>query len=190
MPNSSRKPAKSRLAKIKMVMFDFDGVLTDNRVWVSATGERMKSFWVPDGVGIFMAHKIGLKFAIITGNDDPSTKHRAEYLRIPDVFMGVHDKGEVYDLLKAKYSLADDEIMYLGDDLPDRPVFRRRCVSVAPTNAVTEIKKLATWVANRSGGEGFVREVIDALLAARGFEWNPEASRQAFSTRKPLEHSK
>ncbi len=182
MPNSSRRPTRARLQKIKLVMFDFDGVLTDNRVWVSETGQRMKSFWVPDGVGIFMAHKLGLKFAIITGNDDSSTKHRADYLRIPDVFMGVRDKAEVYDQLKSKHALADDEIMFLGDDLPDRPIFRRKCITVAPPNAEPEIKKLATWIARKRGGEGFVREVIDALLAAHGFDWTPEGSRQAMKS--------
>ncbi len=182
MTNSTRKPTRSRLAKIKLVIFDFDGVLTDNRVWVSETGERMKSFWVPDGVGIFMAHKLGLKFAIVTGNDDASTQHRADYLRIPEVFMGVRDKGEVYELLKAKHELADDEIMYLGDDLPDRPIFRRKCISVAPSDAESDIKKLATWIARKPGGQGFVREVIDAILAAHGFDWTPEGSRQAMKS--------
>ena len=184
MPNSARKPTRTKLAGIKMVIFDFDGVLTDNRVWVSETGERMKSFWVPDGVGIFMAHKIGLKFAIITGNDDSSTRHRADYLRISDVFMGVRDKGEVYDQLKSKHGLHDEEIMYLGDDLPDRPIFQRKCLSVAPSDAEPEIKKLASWIARKPGGKGFVREVIDAILAARGFDWTPEGSRQAMKNQE------
>lgn len=181
MPDTSRKPARARLARIKMVMCDFDGVLTDNRVWVSETGARMKSLWVPDGVGIFMAHKVGLKFAIITGNDDASTRHRAEYLRIDEVHMGVRDKEQVYEHLKAKYELREDEIMFLGDDLPDRPIFRRNCITVAPADADPQIRKLATWVARKRGGRGFVREVIDALLAAHGFDWDPSASRQAMS---------
>lgn len=184
MPKSSPRPARARLAKIEMVIFDFDGVLTDNRVWVSEKGERMKSFWVPDGVGIFMAHKLGLKFAIITGNEDDSTRQRADYLRIKEVHMGVRDKGEVYELLKAKYDLRDDQIMFLGDDLPDRPIFQRKCLSVAPSDAVPEIKKLAGWVARKPGGQGFVREVIDAILAAHRFDWTPDGSRQAMKQGK------
>lgn len=179
MPDTKRKPTRARLAKIKMVLFDFDGVLTDNKVWVNEKGERMKCFWVPDGVGIFMAHKLGLKFGIITGNDDASTRHRAEYLRIDEVHMGVRDKGEVYEMVKSKYDLSDDEIMFLGDDLPDRPIFQRKCITVAPSDAEPVIKKLATWVARKRGGEGFVREVIDALLAAHSFDWTPDGSRQA-----------
>jgi len=184
MPKTPRKPARGRLAKIKMIIFDFDGVLTDNHVWVSEKGERLKCFWVPDGVGIFMAHKLEFKFAIITGNDDASTRHRAEYLRIDEVYMGVRDKGEVYELLKSKYDLKDDQIMFLGDDLPDRPIFRRKCLSVAPSDAAPEIKKLATWVVRKPGGRGFVREAIDALLDAHGFDWTPEGSRQAMKDDK------
>jgi YrbI family 3-deoxy-D-manno-octulosonate 8-phosphate phosphatase len=184
MPEKSRKPSRARLAKIKMVAFDFDGVLTDNRVWVSEKGERSKCFWVPDGVGIFMAHKLGLKFAIITGNDDLSTRHRAEYLRIDEVHMGVRDKGEVYELLKSKYELSDDEIMYLGDDLPDAPIFRCDCLTAAPCDADPQIKKLAGWIASKPGGQGFVREVIDALLDAHDFDWSPQATRQAIKTER------
>ena len=180
MTNQTRKPSRALLMKIKMVVFYFDGVLTDTRVWVSEKGERMKCFWVPDGVGLFMAHKLGLKFAIITGNDDASTRHRADYLRIDEIHMGVRDKGEVYQLLKSKYDLNDDQIMYLGDDLPDRPVFRTKCLTVAPPDADPEIKKLASWVASKPGGQGFVREVVDALMDAHGFDWTADSGRQSF----------
>lgn len=186
MPKSTRKPGRARLARIKMVIFDFDGVLTDNRVWVSESGERLKCFWVPDGVGIFMAHKAGLKFAIITGNNDASTRHRAEYLRIAEVHQDVRDKAEVYERLKRQYQLSDDEIMFLGDDLPDRPIFRRRCLRVAPHDGHPEILALADWVIKRPGGQGFVRAALDALLEARGFDWTPQGSRQVLAAGEPI----
>ena len=181
MPDRQNQPSKSRLAKVRLVVFDFDGVFTDNFVWISDSGERHKAFWVPDGVGIFMAHRLGLKFAIITGNDDVTTRHRAEYLRIAEVYQNVYDKGEVYDQIRDRHNLADDEILYIGDDLPDRAVFHRDCLTLAPSDAHPEIRKLAKWIGRKPGGRGIVREAIDAILAARGFDWTPATSRQVMA---------
>ena len=186
MPKKQARPTKARLAAIKMMIFDFDGVLTDNFVYVSDTGQRTKRFWVPDGVGIFMAHKAGLKFAIITGNEDASTRHRAEYLRIDEVHQGVRDKAEVYQQIKLKYDLRDTECLFIGDDLPDQPIFRQKLITLAPADAHPEIKKLATWVGRKDGGRGIVREAIDAVLEARGFDWSPSASRQSFGEGKGI----
>jgi len=151
-----------------MIIFDFDGVLTDNYVFIGENGERFKRFWVPDGVGIFLAHKAGIKFAIITGNQDVSTRVRAEYLRIDDVFQGVLDKAEAYDELKRRHRLSDEECLYVGDDLPDRPVFERVGIAVAPSDANPQMKRLADWIGSQPGGRGIVRETIDAVMEARG----------------------
>ncbi|MEW5700634.1 MAG: 3-deoxy-D-manno-octulosonate 8-phosphate phosphatase [Candidatus Zixiibacteriota bacterium] len=156
------------MQKIQMLIFDFDGVLTDNYVYLTERGERIKRFWVPDGVGVFMAHRAGIKMAIITGNEDGSTRHRAEYLRISDVFQGVRDKVAVYEGLLHKYRLSDSDCLFIGDDLPDREIFRRRgLLTLAPPDAHPEILRLARWVGTMPGGRGIVREAIDALLAAR-----------------------
>ena len=138
------KPSKARLAKIRMIIFDFDGVLTDNYVLIGESGERFKNFWVPDGVGIFTAHLEGIKFAIVTGNGDRTTRVRAEFLRIDEVFQEVRDKAVPYEEIKRKYDLKDTEC-------------------------------LADWVGKSPGGRGIVREAIDAVLAARGYNWTAES---------------
>lgn len=163
---AKRQPPKSRLAQIRMIIFDFDGVLTDNYVFVGEDGERFKRFWVPDGVGIFLAHQAGIKFAIITGNEDRSTRVRAEFLRIDEVFQGVRDKSAAYEELKRRHNLTDQECLYVGDDLPDKPVFEQVGIAVAPMDAHPRMKKLAHWVGTHPGGRGIVRETIDAVLEA------------------------
>ncbi|HUU44564.1 MAG TPA: HAD-IIIA family hydrolase [Acidobacteriota bacterium] len=167
----SRRPAKARLAKIRLIIFDFDGVLTDNYVYVAENGERSKRFWVPDGVGVFLAHKFGLKMAIITGNDDGATRHRAEFLRIDTLRQGVYDKLPVYEEVTKQHGLTDDEVLYIGDDLPDCTVMRRVGIALAPADAHPTIKEVATWIGESPGGRGIVREAIDAILDAKGVEW-------------------
>jgi 3-deoxy-D-manno-octulosonate 8-phosphate phosphatase (KDO 8-P phosphatase) len=168
------KPSKARLARIRMIIFDFDGVLTDNYVFVGENGEKFKKFWVPDGVGIYMGHQQELKFAIITGNSDKSTQARAKHLKIDEVYQGVRDKGQVYDDLKAKYGLTDDQCLFVGDDLPDLPIFARVGIGVAPVDAHPRIRRVAGWVGKSPSGRGIVREAIDAVLAAQGYQWPSE----------------
>ena len=161
------------MAKVRLIIFDFDGVLTDNFVYVGEDGEKLKRFWVPDGVGIFMAHLDGVKFAIVTGNEDRTTRVRAEFLKIDEVFQGVRDKAIPYEQLKRKHGLKDAECLFIGDDLPDCPVFEKVGIGVAPCDAHPEIQRMADWVGSSPGGRGIVREAIDAVLSARGFSWPP-----------------
>jgi 3-deoxy-D-manno-octulosonate 8-phosphate phosphatase (KDO 8-P phosphatase) len=172
------KPTKRRLAKIRMIIFDLDGVLTDNHVFITDDGQRMKRFWVPDGVGVFMGHRAGLKFAIITGNEDKITRVRAEYLHIDEVFQGARDKGAIYEELKQKYELKNSECLFVGDDVQDRPIFERVGIGVAPCDANASIRKIAHWVGKSPGGRGIVREAIDAVLAARGYTWPPKKTEE------------
>lgn len=174
MPDK-RKPTKAKLAGIRLVIFDFDGVLTDNFVLVGENGEKLKRFWVPDGVGIFMGHQAGIKFAIITGNQDRTTRTRAEFLRIDDVYQGAFDKKAAYDELKTKHGVSDAECLFIGDDVQDRPILEVAGVSVAPCDANPAMKRIASWVGQSPGGRGIVREAIDAVLAARGYVWPPPA---------------
>jgi 3-deoxy-D-manno-octulosonate 8-phosphate phosphatase (KDO 8-P phosphatase) len=169
------KPSKARLAKIRMIIFDFDGVLTDNYVLIGESGERFKRFWVPDGVGIFTAHLEGIKFAIVTGNGDRTTKVRAEFLRIDEVYQAVRDKAIPYEEIKQKYDLKDTECLFIGDDMPDYPIFERVGIGVAPCDAHPTIRGIAAWVGKSPGGRGIVREAIDAVLAARGYNWTAKS---------------
>lgn len=171
------EPSKAGLVKIRMIIFDFDGVLTDNYVYIGENGEKMKKFWVPDGVGMFMGHQAGLKFAIITGNQDKSTRVRAEFLQIGDVYQGVRDKRVAYEELKSKHGLSDAECLFVGDDLPDRPIFLVAGITLAPCDAHPVIQGMAHWIGRSPGGRGIVREAIDAVLDARGFVW-PESAKE------------
>jgi len=164
---SQRRPSKTLLRRIRLLIFDFDGVLTDNHVYVNEHGERMKRFWVPDGVGIFLAHQAGIKMAIITGSSDRATRHRAKFLRIDDFHSGVYDKLPVYEMLKRKHRATDRECLFIGDDLPDQDIFRQDCLTLAPPDAHPRILRLAKWVGTMPGGRGIVREAIDAVLAAQ-----------------------
>jgi len=166
------KPSKARLSKIRMIILDFDGVFTDNYVMINESGERIKRFWVPDGVGIFTAHLEGIKFAIVTGNGDDTTKKRAEFLKIDEVYQEVRDKAVPYEDIKRKYELIDAECLFVGDDMPDLPIFERVGIGVAPCDAHPEIRRIADWVGKSPSGRGIVREAIDAVLAARGFQWS------------------
>jgi len=172
------RPSKARLAKIRMIILDFDGVFTDNYVMIAESGERFKRFWVPDGVGIFTAHLEGIKFAIITGNGDDTTKKRAEFLRIDDVFQDVRDKSIPYEEIKRKYDLSDAECLFVGDDMPDLPIFERVGIGLAPCDAHPEIRRIADWVGESPCGRGIVREAIDAVLDARGFKWTSTPNRK------------
>ncbi|MBI3872039.1 MAG: hypothetical protein HY304_03055 [candidate division Zixibacteria bacterium] len=173
-----RRPSRARLAKIRLLIFDLDGVMTDNYVYITENGERAKRFWVPDGVGVFMAHQAGIKMAIITGNDDQSTRHRASYLRITDLHQGIRDKLPVYEDLKLKQGVTDAECLFIGDDLPDQSIFRCAGIGLAPLDAHPQILELANWIGRCRGGQGIVREAIDALLEARGFVWPGAGKRQ------------
>lgn len=165
------QPDKSRLAKIELIIFDFDGILTDNLVYVAESGERSKCFWVPDGVGIFMAHQAGLKLAIITGNDDGATRHRAEFLRIESLHQGVRDKLPVCKEVQEAQGVTNEACLYIGDDLPDRTVMSYVGLALAPADAHPEILQTAGWIGRANGGRGIVREAIDAILDAKGIEW-------------------
>jgi 3-deoxy-D-manno-octulosonate 8-phosphate phosphatase (KDO 8-P phosphatase) len=171
--SNNRKPSKAKLAKIRLIIFDFDGVLTDNFVFVGEDGDKMKKFWVPDGVGIFIAHQAGIKFAIVTGNSDKTTRVRADFLRIDDVYQGAYNKIEAYEELKAKHNVTDAECLFIGDDVQDRPILEQAGIGVAPCDANPAIKRIAGWVGHSPGGRGIVREAIDAVLAARGVVWPP-----------------
>ena len=178
--DNHRRPADDRLAKIKLLIFDFDGIFTDNLVYLNESGERTKCFWVPDGVGVFMAHQAGMNMAIITGNDDGTTRHRAEFLRIDALYQGVRDKVLVYEDVKAKFAVSDQECLYVGDDLPDQQVMEQVGIALAPSDAHPIIQSIATWVGHAVGGRGIVREAIDAVLQVQGVGsyLNPPSAKQ------------
>ena len=153
---------------------DVDGVLTDGRItWgYSADGtlSEAKSFDVKDGLGISLALAAGLQIAWITGRQSPLVARRAEELKVTHLCQGARDKRAVLNELAARLSLQPEQILYVGDDLNDLPAFTVAGVKVAVADAVAEFRAAADWVTTAPGGQGAVREVIDAVLSAQGLK--------------------
>lgn len=163
-----RRPPRARLKKIRLLIFDFDGIFTDNFVYLTQDGRELKKFFVPDGVGIWLLHEAKIHVAIVSGNNTETTNVRARRLKIKYVYQDVRDKTEPYERLKKKLGLADDECLFMGDDLTDRKIMVQAGVSVAPPDAHPKIKKIATWITKKPGGHGAIREVAEAVLQAQG----------------------
>jgi len=161
---------QDRLAKIKLLVMDVDGTLTEGEM-VTLDGRQIKHFNVYDGLGTRLALNIGLGIAWVTGNTSEAVAERARQLGVSDVCQGAKLKSVALDELAARYGLGMDEIAYMGDDLNDLPALDRAGVAIAVANAVEEVKARADMVTKRGGGHGAVREVIEAVLKARG-EWD------------------
>ena len=160
--------AFDRAKKIKLIIFDVDGTLTDGGIYIGENGEIFKAFNCRDGFGITFAHKVGLKTAIITGRTSKITENRATELGISSVKQGQMDKRNAYNEIKSEFDLIDDEIAYIGDDVIDLPVFVQVGFAAAVGDADFEIKKHAHFVAEKFGGKGAVREVIEFILKSQG----------------------
>lgn len=163
--------AFSRAKKIKLIIFDVDGTLTDGGIYIGNDGEIFKAFNCQDGFGIKAAHDVGLKTAIITGRTSKITGNRAAELKISAVKQGQADKRNAYKEIKSEFNLTDAEIAYVGDDVIDLPVFVQVGFAAAVGNANFEVKSRAHFVAEKFGGCGAVREVIEFILKSQG-KWS------------------
>ena len=156
--------ALDRIRKIKLVIFDVDGVLTDGGLYVGAQGESMKRFYVKDGLAITLARQAGLKTAIITGRYSAMVEQRAKELSIDAVWQGCGDKCKAYRELKKKFNFGDEEIAYIGDDLLDLPIMLQVGFAAAVGDAAAEVKHSAHLIAAEDGGHGAVREILEFVL--------------------------
>ena len=164
-----REDAIARAKKIKCVILDVDGVLTDGGIYVASDGsELFKPFFARDGLAITRARKVGLNTAIITGRASPIVVNRAKELRIDLVYQGSLDKREAYADIKAKTGLSDEEIAYIGDDIVDLPILRQVGLPCAVGDAVPEVKEIAQIIAAQPGGRGAVREIYEIILKTQG----------------------
>ncbi|MGC8667274.1 MAG: KdsC family phosphatase [Chthonomonadales bacterium] len=155
-----------RLAAIRLLALDVDGVLTDGSIILAGDGE-IKRFDASDGVGIRLLLCAGILVAWISGRESPSVEHRARELGVTRLYQGARNKSVVLADLMASYALSQSNIAYMGDDLNDLPAYSLAGVKFAPANAVMEVKALADFVTERAGGYGAVREVCDAILKAK-----------------------
>jgi len=155
------------LTKIRAIVFDVDGVLSCETITMSAEGEPLRTANIKDGYAIQLAQKSGLRIVILTGGITKAVKVRYETLGLKDIFMGCAVKMRTYEELVAKYNLADDEVMYMGDDIPDYEIMRRVGCPVCPKDACAEIKEVSIYVSDRNGGCGCARDVIEQVLKAQ-----------------------
>jgi 3-deoxy-D-manno-octulosonate 8-phosphate phosphatase (KDO 8-P phosphatase) len=156
-----------RARRIRLLVLDVDGVLTDGRLYLSASGEEFKVFHVRDGSGIVALRRAGVEVAIISGRDCAAVVRRAGELGIRHVRQGVADKGEALDALLAELGLAAHEAACVGDDTPDAPMLQRAGLAIGVADAHPALLAAAHWVTKSAGGCGAVREVCDLLLSAR-----------------------
>lgn len=156
------------LTKISTVIFDVDGVLSANTIPMDANGNPVRTMNVKDGYAIQLAAKQGIRLAIMTGGKDDSIRYRYNKLGVKDVFMGCAVKIKTYDEYLSKYNLTKDEVMYLGDDIPDYEIMMTAGCTCCPSDACPDIKKISTYVSPFAGGYGFARDVIEQILRAQG----------------------
>ncbi|NIS37719.1 HAD hydrolase family protein [Candidatus Saccharibacteria bacterium] len=157
-----------RASSICAIVFDIDGCFTDGHIVYNVKAEETKSFDAHDGFGIKLAHFAGLETGIISARDSKAIRHRANELNINTLFLGSYEKLDGYQLLKKKLQLQDNQVCYIGDDLPDIPVLEKVGLPVAVNNATDVVKKSARFMTRRNGGRGAVREVVDFVLHVQG----------------------
>jgi len=154
--------------RVRLIVSDVDGVLTDGRITFDDQGGETKSFHVRDGSGVKYALRAGVGFAVITGRRSPIVDRRMAELGVEDVTQGARDKSPAFEELLARKGLRADETAYVGDDLVDLPILRRVAFAVAVPDAVAEVREAAHYVTACAGGRGAIREVVEIVLRARG----------------------
>lgn len=156
------------LNKIKAIVFDVDGVLSAEAITMSAEGEPLRTVNIKDGYALQLAVKLGLRIAIMTGANTQAVRRRYEGLGIQDVYTGCAVKIRTYNEFLEKYSLTTDEVMYMGDDIPDLEIMRLVGCPVCPADACPEVKEASIYVSHLKGGYGCGRDVIEQVLRAQG----------------------
>lgn len=165
------------LTKIRAIVFDVDGVLSAETITMSPDGTPCRTVNIKDGYALQLAVKMGLHIAIITGGKVEAVRKRYEGLGIPDVHLGAAIKIKTYDEFLQKYGLTDEEVLYMGDDIPDYEVMKRAGCPCCPADAAPEIKSISIYVSHLNGGYGCGRDVVEQVLRAQG-KWM--ADKKAF----------
>ena len=158
---------EDRAKKIKLLLLDVDGVLTDGRVIIGNYGDELKKFDIKDGLGVVFMRRCGIRCAIITAQSSKIVKTRAKQLGIEKVYQN-HYKIKSLKDIKKRFKVEEDEICFIGDDLIDIPILKRIGLAISVPNSVPEVREVAHYVTERCGGAGAVREVCDMILKAQG----------------------
>ncbi|MBN1794936.1 MAG: HAD-IIIA family hydrolase [Candidatus Omnitrophica bacterium] len=162
---------KEKAAKIKVVIMDVDGVLTDGRIVYDIYGDELKFFDVADGLGVMLAQRAGLAAAIISARASRTITRRAKDMQVKLLFQNFPHKLKAYQRIMRRLRLTDKEICFIGDDLVDLGPMKRAGLAVAVENAASEVKQAAHYVTARRGGRGAVRETVELILKSQG-KWD------------------
>lgn len=155
---------KKKAEKVRFLLLDVDGILTDGRIIIDSNGNELKAFHVHDGHGIYLLKSAGINIGIISGRYSKSVEYRAKELKITELHQGVHDKLGVYKDIKSRHNLKDEQFAFMGDDLIDLPLLQTVGFSATASDGMVEVTETADMVTKKRGGEGAVREVIDFIL--------------------------
>ena len=158
----------ARASKIKLLLFDVDGVLTDGKILLHADGTESKQFDIKDGTAIVWAQRAGLTVGFLSARTSAATAQRAAQLGVAVVHQGVASKLEAYAGIVQHQGLTDEQVAYMGDDILDLPVLGRVGLSAAPADAVDDVRARVHWVSRLRGGNGAARELVELILRAQG----------------------
>ena len=164
------KSYKEYLENINTFIFDVDGVFTDGKVMIDVNGELLRTMNVKDGYALKTVIQKGYNVCIITGGTNAGVKTRLEGLGVIDIYMGAHHKIDQLNLYLEKYSIAPENVLYMGDDLPDIPPMLKLGLPTCPQDAVPEVKAVSKYISHKTGGNGCVRDVIEQVLKIKG-DW-------------------
>ncbi|MGI9305459.1 MAG: KdsC family phosphatase [Gammaproteobacteria bacterium] len=157
-----------KAGRIRLLVLDVDGVLTDGKLYFTADGHELKAFDVKDGHGMVMLQTSGVKIAVITGRESALVTHRMSELGIEHVLQGRKNKARALDELLDELGLEAEQAAFVGDDVVDLPAMRRAGVAIAVADAHKQVIQLADWVTVNNGGNGAAREVCEAIMTAQG----------------------
>ena len=158
------KNYKELLKEITTFILDVDGVLTNGKILVTSKGKMLREMNTKDGFIIKYALDKGFKIFIISGGTNKGVKERLKDLGIEEIFLGEHTKKDTYEKLIKKYNLKRNEIVYMGDDIPDIPVMKKIGVPCCPNDAVSDVKQISIYISKKNGGQGCVRDIIEQTL--------------------------
>jgi len=157
-----------RAGRVRLLLLDVDGVLTDGTIFFSGQGEVCKPFHTQDGFGLRLLREAGLQAGIVTARRSEAVAARAKNLRLDQVFLGVDDKAAALEAILADTGLSAKQVAYMGDDWLDLPLLTRVGLSLAPANGAPEVRSRVDYVTSRPGGQGAVREACELLLEGHG----------------------
>ena len=159
---------EAKASRIKLLLLDVDGVLTDGVVTIHADGSESKAFGIRDGIAMVWAQRAGVTVGLLSARHSATTPHRAAQLGVTIVQQGVLNKVEGYERIVESIGVSDDDVAYMGDDIVDLAVLARVGLSAAPADAVQEVRDRVDWISRAKGGGGAVRELIEMILKAQG----------------------